>query len=300
MLHNESSMTQRTAIITLAGAPNAGKSTLLNALVGSKVSIVTPKVQTTRARVSGIVQSGESQLVFVDTPGIFKPKKTLDKSMVRAAWDGMNTADFNCLLVDAKKGLNEDVPPILAGMKNRDGKPILILNKIDLVEKHTLLALAAQCNEHLAFEQTFMVSAQKKEGVEDLKRYFAANAPEQPWMYPDDQLSDMPDRMFAAEITREKLMLALKQEIPYQLMVDTEKWEEKGKLVAIYQTIYVMTEGQKKIIVGKGGSMLKTIGEQARKELSHLMGKKVSVFLFVKVDPRWMDSPEHFRMQGLD
>ncbi len=292
---------QRCAFITLAGAPNAGKSTLINRLVGDKVSIVTPKVQTTRARIRGITTVGDAQLVFVDTPGIFKPKRSLEKAMVRAAWGGMKGADFNCLIVDAKHGFNEEVQHIAEGMRGREGSPILILNKIDLVsDKSTLLLLAAALNAALPFARTFMVSALDGEGVIDIKNYLAGAAQVSPWFYPEGQVTDVSERLFAAEITREKLMMSLRQEVPYQLMVATEAWEEKGQSVTIRQAIYVTTEGQKKIVIGKGGEGLRKVGEQARKELTRLLGRKVHLFLFVKVDPRWLESAEHLRMQGLE
>lgn len=271
------------------GASNAGKSTLLNRLVGSKVSIVTPKVQTTRTRVTGILVEGNTQLVFIDTPGVFAPKKALDKAMVDAAWDGMASADITVLLVDAKKGMCADVEKILQAMQSRKGNYVLALNKVDTVKKDVLLALAAQLNARQDFQATFMLSALTGDGVVDFRQYLAKQAPKGEWPYPEDQLSDMPLRLMAAEITREKLMLYLQKELPYQLKVETESWEEEKGKVTIRQVITVANEGHKKIVIGKQAQMIKKVGEQARKELEKLLEMNVNLFTFVKVRENWLE-----------
>ncbi len=291
---------KKCAVIALAGAPNAGKSTLLNALIGAKISIVSPKVQTTRTRVSGILTEGDTQLVFVDIPGIFKPSRALEKAMVRHAWGSLQDVDAIGLLIDARKGISQDVSQLIEGLAQRDGKKILIINKIDKVKKEELLALAQELNQLLPFEHSFMISALKGDGVADLQQFFMQHAPGGEWLFPKDQQSDMPDKLFAAEVTREKLMLALDQELPYRLMVETEKWDEDDKKIMIHQLIYVTQENHKKIVIGKGGQTLKRIGEQSRKELSYLFDKRVSVFLHVKVDEGWLESPERYRLMGLE
>ncbi len=286
---------QKTLFCTLVGAPNAGKSTLTNRLVGAKVSIVTPKVQTTRTRVTGIFTEGDTQLVLIDTPGIFKPRKQLDKSMVKAAWGGMNRSDVVALLVDVKKGLTEEVKNIISGIAGREARAILILNKIDKVHKNQLLEIVSSLSTLYEFEEVFMISALTGDGVNALKGWMFAQAQEEPWPFPEHEVGDMPARLLAAEITREALMMALEHEIPYELMVETEQWEDMSASkkhpegqIKLHQVVYVSTEGQKRIVVGKQGAMVKRIGEQARKELSMLFGVPVHLFLFVKVDPNWV------------
>ncbi len=291
----------RCGFVALLGAPNAGKSTLLNRMVGAKVSIVTPKVQTTRTRVLGIAVRGETQLIFVDTPGIFQPRRRLDRSMVAAAWAGAADADIVVLLVDAEKGLNEDVRRILEGLETAGRKAILALNKIDLVKRETLLALSAALNESGVFTDTFMISAANGDGVEDLADTLVERLPEGPWLYPEDQLSDMAERQLAAEITREKLFLQLCQELPYALTVETEEWEDRADgSVRISQVIYVQRDSQKSIVLGKGGKMIKTVGAAAREELEAMLDCRVHLFLFVKVREKWVDDPERYRDWGLD
>jgi GTP-binding protein Era len=291
----------RCGFVALLGAPNAGKSTLLNHMVGAKVSIVTPKVQTTRTRVLGIAAHGATQLVFVDTPGIFQPRRRLDRAMVAAAWAGAADADIVVLLVDAEKGMTEDVRRIVDGLEKAGRKAILALNKIDLVKRETLLGLAASLNESGIFTDTFMISAAKGDGVNDLADTLAKRLPEGPWLYPEDQLSDMAERQLAAEITREKLFLKLRQELPYALTVETEEWEDKPDgSVRIAQIVYVQRDSQKSIVLGKGGSMIKTVGAAAREELEAMLGCRVHLFLFVKVREKWGDDPERYRDWGLD
>lgn len=296
---------QRCGVIAVLGAPNAGKSTLVNHLVGSKISIVTPKVQTTRTRVMGITIQGQSQLVFVDTPGIFSPQKMLDKAMVKAAWESTADADLTLLLVPANKGICKQTEAIITSLKQRGKSAMVAINKIDLVSKERLLDLAQSLNTMFDFEQTFMISAKKGDGTDTLRDFFAKALPVQAWMFPEDQISDVHLRLLAAEITREKLMLKLDQELPYHLMVDTDKWEEKTSdkgnfVINIYQTIYVTTQSHKKIIVGRSGQNIKSIGEMARKELRYVMQEHVNLYLFVKVKENWMSNPEHYQMMGLD
>jgi GTP-binding protein Era len=291
----------RCGFVALLGAPNAGKSTLLNRMVGAKVSIVTPKVQTTRTRVLGIAARGETQLIFVDTPGIFQPRRRLDRSMVAAAWAGAADADIVVLLVDAEKGLNEDVRRIVEGLEAAGRKAILALNKIDLVKREILLALSATLNETGVFTDTFMISAANGDGVDDLADLLVERLPEGPWLYPEDQLSDMAERQLAAEITREKLFLQLRQELPYALTVETEEWEDRADgSVRIGQVIYVQRDSQKSIVLGKGGKMIKTVGAAAREELEAMLDCRVHLFLFVKVREKWVDDPERYRDWGLD
>ena len=292
---------QRCGFVAIIGAPNAGKSTLINSLVGAKVSIVTHKVQTTRTRVRAIAIVGNAQIIFVDTPGIFKPRRKLDEAMVEAAWAGAADADVVAFLVDARRGLDEENERILEGLKKSGRKAILVLNKVDLIEKGRLLELADRFNAEFSFEATFMVSALKGDGVADLRDYLAERMPEGPWLYPPDQLSDFPLRMLAAEITREKLYLRLHDELPYASHVETELWEERPDgSIRIEQTIYVLRESQKKIVIGKGGQTIKEIGQAARKELSELLGgRKVHLFLFVKVREKWDQDPERLRNLGL-
>lgn len=291
----------RCGFVALIGAPNAGKSTLLNALVGSKVTIVSHKVQTTRALIRGITIHDKSQIIFVDTPGIFAPKRRLDRAMVTTAWSGAHEADLTAVLIDARKGLDEDVEGILTRLKEVGGPKILILNKIDVVPRENLLGLARTANDKAKFEATFMISALKSDGVADLKMWLAARMPQGPWLYPEDQIADAPLRQLAAEITREKLFERLHQELPYHSTVETEQWKElRGGDVRIEQTIYVERESQRKIVIGKGGQTLKAIGEAARKEIADIADAKVHLFLFVKVREGWGDDPERYRAMGLE
>jgi GTP-binding protein Era len=292
---------RRCGFVALLGAPNAGKSTLLNHLVGAKVSIVTPKVQTTRTRVLGITMREEAQIVFVDTPGIFQPKRRLDRAMVAAAWAGAADADIVVLLVDAQKGVTGDARRIVEGLQKAGRKAILALNKIDLVRRDKLLELAANLNESGIFTDIFMISATTGDGVDDLAELLVGRLPEGPWLYPEDQLSDMAERQLAAEITREKLFLQLRQELPYALTVETEEWEDKPDgSVRIAQIIYVQRDSQKSIVLGKGGQMIKAVGAASREELEGMMGCRVHLFLFVKVREKWGDDPERYRDWGLD
>ena len=291
----------RCGFIALIGAPNAGKSTLLNALVGAKISIVSHKVQTTRLLVRGIAVEDRSQLIFVDTPGIFAPKRRLDRAMVTSAWSGAHDADLVGVLIDARKGIDEEAGVILERLAEVGGKKILLLNKIDLVEKDVLLALAQEANRRAAFDATFMISALSGNGVADVKTWLAANVPFGPWHYPPDQMSDAPMRQLAAEITREKLYHRLHQELPYQSTVETESWKElKDGSVRIEQTIFVERESQRKIVLGKGGQTIKAIGAQARKEIAEMTDGPVHLFLFVKVREGWGDDPERYREMGLE
>jgi len=291
----------RCGFVALIGAPNAGKSTLLNAMVGSKVTIVSHKVQTTRALIRGITIHDKSQIIFVDTPGIFAPKRRLDRAMVTTAWSGAHEADLTAVLIDARKGLDEDNEAILDQLKEVKGPKILILNKIDVVPRDSLLGLAKAANDKAVFESTFMISALKSDGVVDLKAWLAARMPAGPWLYPEDQIADAPLRQLAAEITREKLFERLHQELPYHSTVETEQWKElRGGDVRIEQTIYVERESQRKIVIGKGGQTLRSIGEAARKDISEIADAKVHLFLFVKVREGWGDDPERYRAMGLE
>jgi GTPase len=287
--------------IALIGAPNAGKSTLLNALVGSKVTIVSHKVQTTRALIRGIAIEDTSQLIFVDTPGIFSPKRRLDRAMVTTAWGGAHDADLVGLLIDSRKGLEEDNEAILARLNEVKAPKLLILNKVDVVAKERLLKLAADANAKAKFESTFMLSALTGDGVADLKKWLATHVPPGPWLYPTDQMSDAPLRKLAAEITREKLFERLHHELPYHSTVETEQWKEvrKGD-IRVEQTIYVERESQRKIVLGKAGQTIKAIGEAARKEIANIAEAKVHLFLFVKVREGWGDDPERYRAMGLE
>jgi GTP-binding protein Era len=292
---------RRCGFIALIGAPNAGKSTLINALVQSKVSIVSHKVQTTRMPVRGIAIEGASQLVFIDTPGIFSPKRRLDRAMVTSAWSGAHDADLTGLLIDARKGLDGETEAILKKIAELRGKVFLILNKVDLIDKPALLALATAINERTKFSETFMVSALTGDGVADVRSWLAREVPPGPWHYPEDQISDAPLRILAAEITREKLYHRLHQELPYQATVETEDWKEmKDGSVRIEQTIYVERDSQKKIVIGKGGQTLKAIGAEARKEIGEVTETPVHLFLFVKVREGWGDDPERYRQMGLE
>ncbi len=287
--------------MAILGAPNVGKSTLVNRLVGAKVSIVSPKVQTTRTRVLGICLEQQTQLIFIDTPGVFAPKRRLDRAMVASAWGGAADADSIVLMVDATRGIDADTRIILEKMKNQQQTALLIINKIDLVNKQKLLALAEALNETGSFTDIYMISAETGDGVGDLLARLVELAPPGPWMFPEDQITDMPSRLLAAEITREKVFLQLHQELPYAITVETESWEERADgSVAIGQVIYVQKAGQKGIVLGKGGAKIKSIGESSRRELEDLFERRVHVKLFVKVRASWGDDPERFRDWGLD
>jgi GTP-binding protein Era len=291
----------RCGFVALIGAPNAGKSTLLNALVGSKVSIVSHKVQTTRMLVRGIVIEGHAQLIFVDTPGIFRPKRRLDRAMVDSAWVGAQDADLTGLLIDARKGVDEETEAILTRIGDVAGEKFLLLNKIDLVEKEALLGLAQALNQRASFAATFMISALTGSGVADVKAWLATRVPEGPWHYPEDQISDAPLRQLAAEITREKLYHRLHQELPYQSTVETTDWKQlKDGSVRIEQTIFVERESQRKIVLGKGGQTIKAIGADARRDIAEVAETPVHLFLFVKVREGWGDDPARYREMGLE
>jgi GTP-binding protein Era len=291
----------RCAFVALIGAPNVGKSTLVNALVGSKVTIVSPKVQTTRTLVRGIAIEGSSQLVFVDTPGIFAPRRRLDRAMVTTAWTGAHDADMVALMIDAKLGIDDGADAILTKLKDVAARKILVLNKVDLVAKLGLLALTQEANGRGDFAATFMVSALSGDGVGEVRAWLAANAPQGPWHYPEDQISDAPLRSLAAEITREQLFNRLHQELPYRSTVETEVWKElRGGAVRIEQTIYVERESQRKIVLGKSGASIKAIGAAARAEIAKLIEQPVHLFLFVKVREDWGDDPERYREMGLE
>lgn len=294
-------METRCGYVALLGAPNAGKSTLLNTLVGQKVAIVTPKVQTTRSRIIAIAMAGQTQLVFVDTPGIFAPRRRLDRAMVQAAWAGAGDADTMVLLVDTEHYNPSHLAPILDGLRQFKQPPILALNKIDAVPKEKLLGLVAELNAKARFSATFMISALTGDGVDALKTHLAAQMPPGPWLYPEDQLAEMPERMLASEITREKLFLRLHQEVPYGLMVETESWEDrKDGSVKINQAIHIAREGHKPIVLGKGGQTLKAVGAAARAEMEQTFDRRVHLFLFVRVTEGWADDPEHYRAMGLE
>ncbi|WP_349366696.1 MAG: GTPase Era [Nitratireductor rhodophyticola] len=291
----------RSGFVALIGAPNAGKSTLLNQLVGAKVSIVTHKVQTTRAIVRGIATHENAQIVFIDTPGIFNPRRTLDRAMVTTAWGGAKDADIVALLIDAERGIKGDAAAILEKLGDVAQPKILILNKIDRVKRDSLLELAARANDAVGFERTFMISALQGSGCDDLLAYLSETLPAGPWYYPEDQLSDLPMRQLAAEITREKLFLRLHQELPYAIHVETEKWEErKDGSVRIDQVVYVERDSQKKIVLGHKGSAIRAVGQAAREELAGILEQKVHLFLFVKVREGWGNDPERFREMGLE
>lgn len=290
----------RFGFVAVIGSPNVGKSTFINRVVGAKVSIVTPKVQTTRTRVLGIMVQGESQIAFIDTPGIFVPRKRLDRAMVDAAWAGSADADVTMLMFDAAAGLDSDTERILDGMSGSKRPVVLVLNKIDLVKPETLLGLSAALNEKAPFAATFMISAADGAGVGDVLDYLAGAVPEGVWHFPEDQMSDMPLRLMAAEVTREKLFLALRQEVPYSVTVETEEWEEfDDGSVKIGQTIYVERDTQKAIVLGKRGAMVKRISTEARTELAEMFGRKVHLFLFVKVREKWMEDRARYEPWGL-
>jgi GTP-binding protein Era len=294
-------MTQRCGLVAVVGAPNAGKSTLVNALVGQKVAIVSPKAQTTRTRIMGIAIEGEAQILLVDTPGIFEPKRRLDRAMVAAAWGGAAEADLIALVVDAESGFSRRIEAMVGQIEARREAKILVLNKVDLVKKESLLALAQQLGERLAFEEIFFVSATSGDGVPELKRTLAARVPEGPWHFPEDQVSDATDRMLAAEVTREQLYLQLHAELPYESAIETEKFDErKDGSVAIHQQILVGRDSQKAIVLGKGGTRIRALGEAARKELAALLGRKVHLFLHVKVNAKWEEDRGLYREIGLD
>lgn len=296
----------RAGFVAVIGAPNAGKSTLVNRLVGAKVSIVTHKVQTTRARVLGVALEGASQIALIDTPGIFQPKRRLDRAMVSAAWSGADDADAVLLLIDAASGVTDDVREILDGLARAgygpEGKQALLaLNKVDAVKRPMLLALADELNAKGMFSEIFMISALTGDGVRDLAARLAALMPPGPWLFPEDQLSDMPQRLLAAEIVREKLYLNVHQEVPYALTVETERWEQRPDGSArVEAVVYVQRESQRAIILGKNGQRIRRIGQAAREELAEMLGHAVHLFLFVKVRERWQDDPERYRMWNLD
>ena len=293
----------RAGFVALIGEPNAGKSTLLNRMVGAKISIVTHKVQTTRTRIRGVAIEGDSQIVFVDTPGLFRPRRRLDRAMVAAAWAGASDADVVVLMVEAHRGVTEGVEKIVEALGERTGDQVvaLAINKIDRVRSEALLALTGQLNEMYPFERTFLISAEKGHGVEDLRRWLAGQMPEGPWLYPEDQIADLPMRMIAAEITREKLTLRLHQELPYQLTVETENWEErKDGSVRIDQVVYVARDGHKGIVLGHRGETIKAVGQAARAELEEFLGRRVHLFIQVKVRPGWLEERERYSEMGLD
>ncbi|UWQ83777.1 GTPase Era [Leisingera caerulea] len=296
-------MTTRAGFVALIGEPNAGKSTLLNRMVGAKVSIVTHKVQTTRARIRGVAMEGDAQLVFVDTPGLFKPRRRLDRAMVAAAWGGAADADVVVLMVEAHRGITEGVETILEGLEEiGEGRAVaLAINKIDKVPAEKLLGLTQELNSRYGFAETFMISAERGHGVDDLRQWLAGKLPESPWLYPEDQIADLPMRMIAAEMTREKLTLRLHQELPYQLTVETEKWEErKDGSARVDQIIYVVRDGHKGIVLGKRGETIKSVSQAARAELEEFLGRKVHLFLQVKVRPNWLEEAERYSEMGLD
>ena len=301
MTATEEAPATRSGFVALIGAPNAGKSTLVNQLVGTKVSIVTHKVQTTRALVRGIATHGAAQIVFVDTPGIFKPRRRLDTAMVTTAWGGAKDADVVLVLIDAERGIKGDADAILERLKDVRQPMVLVLNKVDRVKPEALLVLARTANERVPFRNTFMVSALTGSGCRDVLDYLAESLPSGPWYYPEDQISDLPMRQLAAEITREKLYLRLHQELPYSSHVETEKWEEKKDgSVRIEQVIYVERDSQKKIVLGHKGETIRAIGQAARKEIGDILEQKVHLFLFVKVRENWGDDPERYREMGLE
>jgi GTP-binding protein Era len=292
---------RRCGFIALIGAPNAGKSTLINALVGTKVTIVSHKVQTTRTLLRGIAIEGDAQLVFIDTPGIFAPKRRLDRAMVASAWTGAHAADIVGVLIDAKRGIDAEAGALLDGLAAVSQSKLLIINKVDLIDKPALLALTQLANARTNFRATFMISALTGNGVPDLKGWLAREVPAGPWHYPEDQITDAPLRQLAAEITREKLYLRLHQELPYESTVETTSWQErKDGSVRIEQTIFVERESQRKIVLGKGGQAIKAIGAEARREIAEVIEQPVHLFLFVKVREGWGDDPERYREMGLE
>ena len=294
-------ITTRCGTIAVVGAPNAGKSTLVNALVGQKVAIVSPKVQTTRQRLVGIAIHESAQMLLVDTPGIFAPRRRLDRAMVKAAWDGATDAEVIVLVIDAKAGLKGDVPEIIATLANRREPKLLVLNKVDICVKERLLDLASRCNEMATFEEIFFISASTGDGVTELKAALAARLPLSPWHYPEDQLSDATTRLMATELTREQLYLQLHAELPYAATVETEKWEERRDgSVAIHQQIIIERDSQKAIVLGKSGSRIKEIGATSRANIADLLGRKVHLFLHIKVRADWGDDRSLYSAVGLD
>ncbi len=292
---------QKCGFIALLGAPNAGKSTMLNAMVGTKVSIVTQKAQTTRAQIRGVVTRDDAQIVFIDTPGVFAPKRRLDRAMVKSAWTGAGDADFVALLIDADHGVTPEVDRLLSGLAKNNNPRLLVLNKIDKVRREDLLALAAEVNKRLDFEQTFMVSALKGSGLEDFIKWTVAHVLPGPWHFPPDQLTDLTLALTAAEVTREKIFLRVHEEIPYNITVETEQFKvQKDGSYRISQVIYVTREGHKKIILGRGGQSIKAIGAASRRDLSEMFDTKIHLFLFVKVRQNWTDDPGRYREMGLD
>ena len=293
----------KAGFVALIGEPNAGKSTLLNRMVGAKVSIVTHKVQTTRARIRGVAMDGQAQLIFIDTPGLFKPRRRLDRAMVAAAWGGAADADVVVLMTEAHRGMSEGVKAILANLPDRMGKTkvALAINKIDKVKSEGLLALTRDMNEAFPFAETFMISAERGHGCDALRKWLVEQVPEGPWLYPEDQIADLPMRMIAAEMTREKLTLRLHQELPYELTVETENWEERPDGSArIDQLIYVARDGHKGIVLGKGGETIKQVSQAARAEIMEFVGRPVHLFLQVKVRPNWLEEKERYSEMGLD
>lgn len=300
MEENNTNMPTRCGFVTLIGAPNAGKSTITNDFVGSKVSIVSPKAQTTRTTIKGIGIYQNTQIIFQDTPGIFKPKRRLDRSMVASAWSGAKDGDILVLVVDAKRGFDSETRAIIDELNKQSVKAVLVLNKIDMVAKNKLLPLSAELNEYGNFSETFMVSATTGENMDVFYQYLADNLPVSPWYYPEEQMSDMPLKLLAAEVVREKLFLMLQQEIPYALTVEPELWDRRDDgSVKAEMTIYVEREGQKKIVIGQSGQMIKKIGEKARKELEDLFECRVHLFLFVKVRENWVEDPARYSDWGL-
>ena len=296
-------MSTRAGFVALIGEPNAGKSTLLNRMVGAKVSIVTHKVQTTRARIRGVAMDDQSQIVFVDTPGLFAPRRRLDRAMVAAAWGGAADADVILLMVEAHRGITEGVEKILEGLAEiGEGRIVtLAINKIDKVATEVLLGLAQKLNERYSFAETFMISAERGHGVDDLRSWLGGKVPEGPWLYPEDQIADLPMRMIAAEMTREKLTLRLHQELPYQMTVETENWEErKDGSAKIDHVIYVVRDGHKGIVLGKRGETIKSVSQAARAELEEFLDRKIHLFLQVKVRPNWLEEAERYSEMGLD
>ena len=301
-MNNQPDNDRRCGFIAVIGAPNAGKSTLVNRIVGTKVSIVSHKVQTTRMQIRGIAIAGKSQLIFIDTPGIFEPKRRLDRAMVKAAWTGAGEGDVVAFVVDAARGLDEDVERILERLGQARGKRLLILNKIDrLDEKDRLLALTKEITRRQGFDKIFMIAALGGDGVADLTNYLADTVPPGPWHYPEDEISDLPQRMLAAEMTREKIINRLHDELPYAITVETQSWKKlRSGGVRIEQTIFVERESQRKIVLGKAGATVKQISMEARKELADLLGHNVDLFLFVKVRDNWGNDPERYREIGLE
>ena len=290
----------RCGFVALIGAPNAGKSTLLNALVGTKIAIVTPKVQTTRTRMLGVAMEGQSQIIYIDTPGIFAPKRRLDRAMVQTAWQGATDADLTLWLVDAKRGMANEVKQIAEALTEQERRVTLVLTKTDLIKPDKLLPLSAALNDMAPVEETYMVSAPQGDGVQDLRDYLRRSVPVGPWHFPEDTLTDQASRIMAAELTREALFLKLHQELPYGIAVETETWEEKDDgSVKISQVVYVQRDNHKAMVIGKGGSMIKAVGEAARKEIEALLERRVHLFLHAKVQENWADDPDHYSAIGL-